>query len=120
MVRTMQAPFRKILLVLLPLLSGPAALFLFSQLGANMAPIRSVRDQYPVFTDVAVDPDANIVAVTDEKPFSLRTYDRDLSPNAVAGPPTGVTGKKTRGGFVCGGGIDPPNKEIFTVNKQNA
>src|SRR2546422_11701274 len=100
MVRTMQTPFRKILLLLLPLLSGPAALFLFSQLGTNIAPIRSVRDQYPVFTDVAVDPDANIVAVTDENLFSLRNYDTDLATNAVAGPPTRNTGNKTRGEFV--------------------
>src|SRR2546422_4447528 len=110
MVRTMQTPFRKILLLLLPLLSGPAALFVFSQLGTNMAPIRSVRDQYPVFTDVAVDPDANIVAVTDENLFSLRTYDRELAPHAVAGPPTLGTGKKARGDFVCGRGVDSRHK----------
>src|SRR2546426_2995883 len=120
MVRTMQTPFRKILLVLLPLLSGPAALFLFSQLGTDMAPIRSVRDQYPVFTDVAVDPDANIVAVTDENLFSLRTYDRDLATNAVADPRTVITGNKSRVDFVCGVAIDPRNKEIYTVNNDTA
>jgi len=120
MVRTMQTPFRKILVVLLPLLSGPAAVFLFSQLGTNMAPIRSVRDQYPVFTDVAVDPDANIVAVTDENLFSLRTYDRDLATNAVADPRTVITGNKSRVDFVCGVAIDPRNKEIYTVNNDTA
>src|SRR3989442_2088464 len=96
MVCTMQTPFRKILVVLLPLLSGPAALFLFSQLGTNMAPIRSVRDQYPVFTDVAVDPDANIVAVTHENIFLLPPPDRELSTNTRSGAPTPSSANKTR------------------------
>src|SRR6266850_1928731 len=116
----MPKPLRKIFVVLLPLLSGPAVLLLFSQLATDIAPIRSVRDQYPVFTDVAVDPDANIVAVTDENLFSLRTYDRDVSSNAVADLRTVITGNKSRVDFVCGVAIDPRNKEIYTVNNDTA
>src|SRR5262249_1037510 len=54
---------RKFFSPLLLLLFGPAALLLFPQLGIDTSPIRSVKDRYPVFTDVAVDPDANILAV---------------------------------------------------------
>ncbi|HYR84693.1 MAG TPA: hypothetical protein VE422_11505 [Terriglobia bacterium] len=38
--------------------------YLFSQLGSGIAPIRSVQDPYPAFTDVAVDPEANLLAIT--------------------------------------------------------
>jgi len=62
---TMRTRLRKALTALI-ILFGPAALFVFSQLGGNVAPLRRVQDPYPVFTDIAVDPEANILAVTDE------------------------------------------------------
>src|SRR5216117_4209917 len=110
----MRIRFRKIFLVSLFVVAGPAGLVLFSQLGSDQAPLRKVQDRFPVFTDVAVDPDSNIVAVTDENLFSLRTYDRDLASDAVADPRTVITGNKTRVDFVCGVAIDPTNKEIYT------
>ncbi len=103
---------RKLFVVFLLLLSGPAVLLLFSQLNGNLAPLRQVRDRFPVFADVAVDPESNIVAVTDENLFSLRTYDRDLATNDVADPRTVVTGNRTKGDFVCGVALDPVLKEI--------
>ena len=112
--------FRKFFTAVVLLSSGPAVLFLFSQLGVDLAPLRKVQDRFPVFTDVAVDPDSNIVAVTDENLFSLRTYDRDLASDAVADPRTVITGNKTRVDFVCGVAIDPTNKEIYTVNNDTA
>src|SRR5439155_1358882 len=93
---------RKSFSVFLLLLCGPAALVLFSQLSGDVAPLRQVRDRFPVFADVAVDPESNIVTVTDENLFSLRTYDRDLATNDVADPRTVVTGNRTRVDFVCG------------------
>ncbi|PYS47084.1 MAG: hypothetical protein DMG13_28740, partial [Acidobacteria bacterium] len=93
---------RKILVVVLLLLSGPAVLLVFSQLSGDLSPLRQVRDRFPVFADVAVDPESNIVAVTDENLFSLRTYDRDLVSNDVADPRTVITGNRTRVDFVCG------------------
>src|SRR5213596_3265191 len=107
---------RKFLVVLLLLLSGPAVLLLFSQLSGDVSPLRQVRDRFPVFADVAVDPESNIVAVTDENLFSLRTYDRDLATNDVADPRTVVTGNRTRVDFVCGVALYPVHKEIYTVN----
>src|SRR2546427_12904627 len=105
---------RKFLVVLLLLLSGPAVLLLFSQLSGDVAPLRQVRDRFPVFADVAVDPESNIVTVTDENLFSLRTYDRDLDTNDVADPRTEATGNRTRDDFVCGEALDPGHKEIYT------
>ncbi len=111
---------RKVLVVLLLLLSGPAVLLVFSQLSGDLSPLRQVRDRFPVFADVAVDPESNIVAVTDENLFSLRTYDRDLVSNDVADPRTVITGNRTRVDFVCGVALDPVNKEIYTVNNDTA
>src|SRR2546428_4114323 len=116
----MRTRLRKLFMVSLFLLAGPAALVLFSQLSGNLAPLRQVRDRFPVFADVAVDPESNIVAVTDENLCSLRTYDRDLVSNDVADPRTVITGNKTRVDFVCGVAIDPTNKEIYTVNNDTA
>src|SRR5262245_6203119 len=116
----MRTLVRRFFPIWLFLLAGPAVLFLFSQLGVDVAPIRGVQDPFPVFTDVAVDPDANIVAVSDENRFSLRTYDRDLASNAVADPRTVIQGNRTGIDFVCGVAIDPINKQIYAVNNDTA
>jgi len=109
--------YRKATIALLcALAAGPAARFLFSQLGGDITPIRKVQDPFPVFADIAVDPLANIVALADENKFSLRTYDRDLKTNDVADPRTVVMGAKSGIDFVCGVALDPGNKEIYTAN----
>lgn len=105
---------------MLVLLAGPAVLFLFSQLRGNIVPLRTVQDPYPVFADIAVDPDSNIVAVADENKFSLRTYDRDLVTNNVADPRTVITGVKSGIDFICGVAVDPVNKQIYTANNDTA
>lgn len=112
----MRIRFKKSLAVPLLLLGGPAVLFLFSQLRGNIAPLRTVQDPYPVFADIAVDPDSNIVAVADENKFSLRTYDRDLATSDVADPRTIVTGVKSGIDFICGVAVDSVNKQIYTAN----
>jgi DNA-binding beta-propeller fold protein YncE len=116
----MRTWFRPFLIALVLLLSASTALAFFLQVSVNDAPIRSVRDRFPVFADVAVDPEANIVAVTDENLFSLRTYDRDLLTNDVADPRTVITGPKSRVDFVCGVAVDPKNKEIYAINNDTA
>jgi len=90
------------------------------QVRVDDAPLRTVRDRFPVFADVAVDPQSNVVAVTDENLFSLRTYDRDLVSNDVADPRTVITGNRSRVDFVCGVALDPIHKEIYTVNNDTA
>ena len=101
----------------LSLAAGAAALILYAAtLGGDIAPIRTVQDKYPVFADVAVDPQRNLVALSDENRFSLRTYARDLLSNAVAEPRTLVTGPKSGIEFVCGVAMDPQSQEIYAAN----
>ena len=116
----MRRRFHPYLILSVLLLTASASLAFLFQVSVNDAPIRSVRDRFPVFADVAVDPDANIVAVTDENLFSLRTYDRDLLTNDVADPRTVITGNKSRVDFVCGVAVDPINKEIYAINNDTA
>jgi len=116
----MQTRFRKLILLLPLVVLVAATLGVFLQVRFDDAPIRSVRDRFPVFADVAVDPESNIVAVTDENLFSLRTYDRDLLSNDVADPRTVITGPKSRVDFVCGVAVDPKNREIYAVNNDTA
>src|SRR5215510_5746257 len=115
----MQIRFKKSFVLGL-LLLGPAVLLLFSQLRGNVAPVRTVQDPYPVFADIAVDPDSNIVAVADENKFSLRTYDRDLMTSQVADPRTVITGTKSGIDFICGVAVDPLHKQIYTANNDTA
>jgi DNA-binding beta-propeller fold protein YncE len=116
----MRIQFRKSFAVAALFLLGPAGLFLFSQLRGNIAPIRAVQDPYPVFADIAVDPDSNLVAVADENKFSLRTYDRNLTTGDVADPRTVITGTKSGIDFICGVAVDPVNKQLYTANNDTA
>ena len=43
-----------------------AALLLYAQAGGDLKPLRVVKDPFPVFTDVAVDAEANIVSPNSE------------------------------------------------------
>jgi DNA-binding beta-propeller fold protein YncE len=96
-----------------------AALFLYAQARGNLKPLRAIKDPYPVFTDVAVDPESNIALMSDESLFSLRTYDRnnpDAPPNAVSDPRTVITGPKSEVDFVCGVALDPVHRELYSAN----
>jgi DNA-binding beta-propeller fold protein YncE len=116
----MRVRSKKSLMLAVLLLGGPTVLLLFSQLRGNLAPIRAVQDPYPVFADIAVDPDSNIVAVADENKFSLRTYDRDVAAGDVADPRTVITGVKSGIDFVCGVAVDSVNKQIYAANNDTA
>lgn len=96
-----------------------AALWLYAQAGGDLKPLRAIKDPYPVFTDVAVDPESNIALMSDENLFSLRTYDRnnpDAPLNAISDPRTVITGPKSEVDFVCGVAIDPVHRELFGAN----
>ena len=96
-----------------------AALLLYAQAGGNLTPLRVIQDPFPVFTDIAVDPDNNMVAVSDENLFSLRTYGRtdpDAGTRTVSDPRTVITGPKSEVDFICGVAIDPVHREIYGVN----
>src|ERR1700741_2977470 len=81
-----------------------AALWLYAQADGDLKPLRAIKDPYPVFTDVAVDPESNIALMSDENLFSLRTYDRnnpDAPLNAISDPRTVIAGPKSEVDFVC-------------------
>ena len=65
------------LLALLAVVS--AGIIVFSEpLGGNISPKRLVQDPYPVFYDVAVDSQNDLVVGSDTNRFSLRTYERTV------------------------------------------
>jgi DNA-binding beta-propeller fold protein YncE len=88
-------------------------------LGGDLVPVRHVEDPYPVFNGIAVDPDNNLVAMTDVNRKTLLVYDR----NAAATNPADLTvplrqmiGPETNLGFVAGVALDPDRREILAVN----
>lgn len=96
---------------------GFAALFLFSgPSGGNIKPLRVLQDPYPTFTDIAVDPENNLIVVSDENRFTLSTYRRDLLTRDVAEPMTVISGPNTGMDFACGVAIDPVSRELYTVS----
>src|ERR1700736_5825743 len=46
-------------------------------LGGDLVPVRTVADPYPVFNGVAVDPDNNLVVMTDVNRKTVTAYDRN-------------------------------------------
>jgi hypothetical protein len=105
-------------------LSGVALFVAFAQdkpkpLGGDLIPVRSVADPYPVFNGVAVDPENNLVVMTDVNRKSVLAYSRtaaatnpaDLTPSLRQ-----VFGPETNLGFVTGVAVDPERREFFAVN----
>ena len=62
--------------------SGPKAAVTREKDG-GIIPLREVSDPYPVFNGIAVDPQNNIVAMTDVNRKSLLSYDRAAAPNGT-------------------------------------
>lgn len=81
-------------------------------------PLRVVRDPYPAFSSVAVDPVNNEVIFTDENLFQILVYDRTASTPATA---TMTEPKRTLGGlntkieFNCGVYVDPKTGDIYSI-----
>jgi len=88
-------------------------------LGGDLFPVRSVSDPYPVFNGVAVDPDNNLVVMTDVNRKTLVVYDRRTAatnPADLTLPLRQIIGPETNLGFVAGVALDPDRREILTVN----
>jgi len=87
--------------------------------GGDIAPVRSLADPHPVFNGVAVDPENNLLVMSDTNRKSLLVYDRDGTqrPSAETREPLRhVIGSATSIGFVAGVDVDPANREIYAVN----
>src|SRR6266849_8772960 len=87
--------------------------------GGDLIPVRSVADPYPVFNGIAVDPENNLVVMTDVNRKSVLAYSRTAAatnPGDLTPPLRQVFGPETNLGFVTGVVLDPEKREIFAVN----
>ncbi len=87
-------------------------------LGGDIQPIRAIEDPYPSFNGVAVDPDNNLVMLSDTNRKSLLVYDRNSRSRAgeETRPLRQMIGPKTLIGFIAGVVFDATAREIFAVN----
>ena len=83
------------------------------------APQRVIKDQYPSFSAVAINPEDNMLVVTDENLFQILEYDRreNTPPQArLTEPKRVISGPNTKAEMMCGVYIDPVTKEVYVLN----
>ncbi|MCZ6750212.1 MAG: hypothetical protein O7E51_00100 [Acidobacteria bacterium] len=86
---------------------------------ADRAPVRAIKDTYPTFSAVAVDPVRGEIILQDENLFQIMVYDRKANtpPTATMTEPKRVIGgHRTKVEFNCGLYVDPANGDIYSVN----
>jgi len=106
------------------IVSTGAVLVLYSQdrefkpSASDVIPLRQVYDPYPVFNGIAIDPENNLVAMSDVNRKSLLSYARFASSKAgeITAPQHQIFGPLTNVGFVAGIFLDSPRKEIIALN----
>lgn len=86
---------------------------------ALLRPVRQVRDPYPAFAAIAVDPRRDEVVVTDENLFQVLVFNR--TENTPAGaeasrPKRAIAGEKTEIEFQSGVYVDAETGEIYAAN----
>lgn len=85
----------------------------------DRAPLRTIRDTYPTYSAVAVDPVRREIVLQDENLFQILVYDRSANTPASAGmtePKRIISGRRTKVEFNCGLYIDPQSGDIYSVN----
>lgn len=90
-----------------------------ASLDADRAPARVIRDTYPTYSAVVVDPVRNEIVLQDENLFQIMVYDRmaNTPPNAsLTEPKRVIAGNRTKIEFNCGLYIDPKTGDIYSVN----
>lgn len=83
------------------------------------APLRAIRDPYPTYSAVAVDPLHNEIVLQDENLFQIMVYDRQTNtpPGATMSEPKRVIGgHRTKMEFNCALYIDPKTGDIYSIN----
>jgi hypothetical protein len=86
---------------------------------ANRKPIRTIRDRYPQFSAVAVDPTNDEVFLQDENLFQLQAYDRTTNTPGTAAmsePKRNIAGPATYLELNCALYIDPKTGNIYSLN----
>lgn len=86
---------------------------------ANRKPLRVIRDPYATYSAVAVNPEHDMVVLTDENLFRIMEYSRlanTTSQDAITEPRRVIGGLKTHAEMMCGVYIDPKSLDIYVVN----
>jgi DNA-binding beta-propeller fold protein YncE len=88
------------------------------QIDVDLAAARCISDPYPSFNGVAVDPQNNLVALSDTNRKSILMYARSAGSKALGEttPIRRLMGPKTQIGFVAGVALDAQSRELFTIN----
>ena len=110
--------------ILCGILATAALLILYGQAserkptGGDIIPLRQVSDPYPVFNGIAIDPENNLVAMSDVNRKSLLSYARSAESKRgeITAPQRQVFGPLTNVGFVAGILLDAQRKEIMALN----
>jgi DNA-binding beta-propeller fold protein YncE len=86
--------------------------------GGELIPIRQVSDPYPVFNGLAIDPENNLVAMSDVNRKSILSYSRtgESHRGRITDPLHHIFGPLTNVGFVAGIVLDPQHREILAIN----
>ncbi len=82
-------------------------------------PVRTIKDPYPSFSAVAVNPDNNMLVVTDQNLFQILEYDSRANTPAAARftePKRVISGTATKAEMMCGVYIDPKTLEVYVIN----
>ena len=98
---------------------GSAAASRAASVDADRAPIRTIRDNYPTYSAIAVDLKSNEVYLQDENLFGIKVFNRtdNTPPTASFTEPKRVLGGiQTKLEFNCAIYIDPNNGDIYSVN----
>jgi DNA-binding beta-propeller fold protein YncE len=87
-------------------------------IGGDIPPTRIVADPYPTFDGLAVDPENDLVVMSDENRSGLLMYDRKSGSHArtITEPRRHIIGPKAELGFIAGVTLDPKNREAWVVN----
>lgn len=83
------------------------------------APIREIRDEYPSYSAIAVDPIRDEIVLQDENLFSIMVFDRKTNtpPTArMSEPKRMIRGPKVNIQFNCGVYVDPKTGDIYSVS----
>lgn len=86
--------------------------------GGDVPPVRVVTDPYPTFDGLAVDPENDLVVMSDENRSGLLMYDRKggSQSRAITEPQRHIVGPRTDFGFLAGVTLDPKRREAWVVN----
>lgn len=89
-----------------------------SVVGGDVPPTRIVYDPYPHFDGIAVDPENDLVVMSDENRSGVLMYDRTAGGQGrgITEPKRHIIGPNADLGFIAGVTLDPKRREAWVVN----